>query len=80
MKNKNNGQLIEYIDIDKDTAEFSNDFSTTEEKIKSGLTIGAKVVGNIGIGTVNIGVSFLKALPKLIDDHAQRIEEKNKKN
>ncbi len=80
MKNKDNGQLIDYIDIDKDTAEFSNEFSSTEEKIKSGLTIGAKVVGNIGIGTVNIGVSFLKALPSLMNEHANRLEEKNKKN
>ncbi len=77
VKKKRDYERFDYIKIDKDTEEFSNSY-ILEDKIKSGLVVGGKVLANIGIGLANAGNFFVKNLPDAKEKYQQKIDDKNK--
>lgn len=69
--------MFEYFELKDATSEFS-DALFIEDKIKSGLKVTGKTLGNVGIFAGRLGFSFLKNMPTILEERAKQIE-KNKK-
>jgi len=70
--------IIDYFELKDDIRDFS-DAIFLDEKIKSGLKVTGKSVGNVGIFAGKLGFSVVKNMPTIIEEMAKNIE-KNKKS
>ena len=74
----NEKSKVNYFELNEDINDFKYAISSGE-KVKSGLKIGGKVLGNIGLFTCKLGFSIVKNMPTILEEQAKKIEKKNTK-
>lgn len=77
MKDVDEKPLIDYFELKDDVHDFTY-AAFADDKIKSGLKVVGKTVGNVGIYAGKLGLSVVKNMPTILEKIANDIE-KNKK-
>lgn len=71
MKDMDEKPLIDYLELKDDIWDYTYAVDI-DDKIKSGLKVAGKTIGNVGIFAGKLGFSIVKNMPAILEEHAKK--------